>query len=77
MIIEDSDLEVIKNPKVFFLILMFTYQSKDEMYYFLVRLNKRNGIKYVQKYFHVIDSFLPIPHAQTHGVDFKLLGTID
>lgn len=56
---------------------MFALTSKDEMYYFLVRLNKKYGVKYIQKYYSVIDSFLPIAHAQTHGLDFKLIGTIE
>jgi hypothetical protein len=45
MVVEESDRNILKNPKLFFNILMFTYSSKDEMYYFLARLSKQYGVK--------------------------------
>jgi folate-binding Fe-S cluster repair protein YgfZ len=63
MIVEESDVNLLKNAKLYILILMFTFTSKDELYYFLARVSKQYGIKYLQKYYNVIDKFLPIPHA--------------
>ena len=77
MIVEESDVNILKNAKLFFLILMFTFTSKDELFYFLVRFSKLYGIKYLQKYYDVVDKFLPIPHAQKHGIEFKLINTIE
>jgi len=46
-VIEESDLSVLKNPKLFLLILIFLFGSKDELYCFLVRISKRHGLHYL------------------------------
>jgi hypothetical protein len=45
--IKESDTNFLKNPKVFFLILMFAMESKDDLYYFLVRISKKHGIYFL------------------------------
>jgi hypothetical protein len=43
--IEPSDLDILKNDKVFLMILLYVYSTKDQLYYFLSRLNKSVGIR--------------------------------
>mmetsp|Transcript_23938 Transcript_23938/g.36646 ORF Transcript_23938/g.36646 Transcript_23938/m.36646 type:complete len:257 (+) Transcript_23938:463-1233(+) len=73
---EQSDLLVMENPKVYLLILMFLVSSKDELYYLLTRINKRNGLYFLQKHFDFIDKYLPLEHIERFGVDFRQLTTI-
>jgi len=55
---------------------MYLYGSKDELYHFLIRINKRNGLYLLQKYYYFIDKYLPLDHIERLGIDFRLLTTI-
>ena len=46
-VIEESDLSVLKNPKVYLMILIYLFGSKDELYYFFVRISKQHGLQYL------------------------------
>jgi hypothetical protein len=70
------DQELVANEKVFVLILMFVCASKDELYYLLVRLNKRVGLGLLQKHFDFIDAFLPLPHLERAGLQLRTLSSI-
>ena len=67
---------LIKNPKVFLLILMGAYESKDELFYFLVRISKKNGLHFLQKYYDVIDKYLPMSHHEKYGFNIKITSVI-
>ena len=62
--VKDSDLNLLANPKLFLQILMFVFQSKDELYYFLVRLGKKHGLSYLRNYYTAIDKYLPIANNE-------------
>jgi hypothetical protein len=67
----ESDRFVTKNSKIFMLILMTTFESKDEIFLFLTKLNKKVGNYFLQKYFDVIDRFMPLFHYEKHGFHLK------
>lgn len=50
---------------------MYTFGCKDDLYYFLVKLNKEVGIFNLQKYYAIIDKFLPMPHYEKEGIHIK------
>ena len=56
---------------------MFLFTSKDEVYYFLIRLSKRWGLELLQEHFSFIDRFLPLPHIERHGIELRQLTTIN
>ena len=59
------------------IILMYIFPSKDEMYFFLVRISKEYGLSYLHKYYEVIDKYMPIPHNEKNAIDFKLITSIN
>lgn len=49
--IEESDMYLLANPKLYLLILMYVFSSKDELYYFLVRIGKKHGLWYLRNFY--------------------------
>ena len=43
----------------------------------LVRISKQHGLCCLQKYYDVLDRFLPLPHYEKGGIEFRLLATIN
>lgn len=50
---------------------MFAFDNKDDLYLYLSRISKRHGVYYLQNYYEIIDRFLPVPHKECFGIDFK------
>lgn len=57
---QDGDTNILENPKLLMMILMFLFPTKDSLYYFLVRLNKKHGLAFLQKHYAFIDAYLPL-----------------
>ena len=74
---DESDINILKNPKLMTLIYLYVFPSKDELYYFLVRWSKKYGIEFLQDQFEIIDKYLPISHLEMKGMTFKLLNSIN
>jgi len=73
----DFDFQILNNMKVYFLILMFAFDSKDDLYLYLSRISKKHGVFYLQNYYEIIDRFLPVPHKECFGIEFRQIKQID
>jgi hypothetical protein len=62
--LQPCDFSIIENPKVFMMILVYMFTTKDSLYYFLVRLNKKNGVTFLQNHYNYIDAYLPIKNNE-------------
>ena len=67
--LEESDLSVIKNPKLFLMILLYLHGTKDSLYNFLACLNKEHGVSFLQKHYHIIDKFVPMKHNERMEIE--------
>ena len=72
-----SDVSIVENVKIYVLIMMYTFDSKDELYFFLVNISKRYGLEYLREYYLIIDKYLPMKHNEKTGVQVKLMNTIN
>jgi hypothetical protein len=63
-VLEDSDKDILKNPKLLMMIWLFTFETKDELLYFLVRLNKKLGIWFLKANYDAIDQLMPMKHNE-------------
>ena len=66
-----------KNPKLFLMILLYVFGSKDELYLFLIQISKNHGVNILQTYYDILDRFLPLPHFERGGIEFKELVTVN
>ncbi len=67
---------MLDNAKLYLLILMYVVESKDELYYFFVRIGKKYGLWYLRNHYTDIDKYLPIFHNEQNGISLKLISTI-
>jgi len=44
--------------------MMYTFDSKDELYFFLVNISKCYGLEYLREYYLIIDKYLPMKHNE-------------
>ena len=66
-----------ENDKIYFLVLLYAFESKDELYHYLTRVSKRYGVRFLQTNYEVIDKYLPIPHAERFGIQLRQVSQID
>lgn len=53
------DISIVDNPKVFVMILLYIFPTKDSLFLFLSRLNKRIGICFLKQHFATLNQLLP------------------
>lgn len=43
---------------------MYLFNTKDQLYFFLARLSKQQGIRILQQHYNLIDQYLPMRHNE-------------
>ena len=51
------------------MILLYLHPTKDSLYNFLACLNKEHGISLLQKYYYLIDKFVPLKHNERMEIE--------